>query len=38
MRQLLVDYLPFEVKPEQIIESMKDNHGRLVVRGFLQRA
>ena len=38
MRQLLVDYLPFEVKPEQIIESMKDNHGRLVVRGVLQRA
>ena len=38
MRQLLVDYLPFEVKPEQIVESMKDNHGRLVVRGVLQRA
>ena len=38
MKQLLVDYLPFEVKPEQIIESMKDNHGRLVVRGVLQRA
>ena len=38
MRQLLVDYLPFEVKPEQIVESMKENHGRLVVRGVLQRA
>ena len=38
MKQLLVDYLPFEVKPEQIVESMKDNHGRLVVRGVLQRA
>ena len=38
MKQLLVDYLPFEIKPEQIIESMKDNHGRLVVRGVLQRA
>ena len=38
MKQLLVDYLPFEVKPEQIIESMKNNHGRLVVRGVLQRA
>ena len=38
MRQLIVDYLPFEVKPEQIVESMKDNHGRLVVRGVLQRA
>ena len=38
MKQLLVDYLPFEVKPEQIVESMKENHGRLVVRGVLQRA
>ena len=38
MRQLLVDYLPFEIKPEQIVESMKENHGRLVVRGVLQRA
>ena len=38
MRQLIVDYLPFEVKPEQIVESMKENHGRLVVRGVLQRA
>ena len=38
MRQLLVDYLPFEVKPEQIVESMKENQGRLVVRGVLQRA
>jgi hypothetical protein len=38
MKQLLVDYLPFEVKPDQIVESMKENHGRLVVRGVLQRA
>ena len=38
MKQLLVDYLPFEVKQEQITESMKQNHGRLVVRGVLQRA
>ena len=38
MKQLLVDYLPFEVKPEQIVESMKENQGRLVVRGVLQRA
>ena len=38
MKQLLVDYLPFEVNPEQIVESMKENHGRLVVRGVLQRA
>jgi hypothetical protein len=38
MRQLIVDYLPFEVKPEQITESMKENDGKLVVRGVLQRA
>ena len=38
MKQLLVDYLPFEVKPEQITESMKENDGKLVVRGVLQRA
>ena len=38
MKQLLVDYLPFEVKPDQIVESMKENQGRLVVRGVLQRA
>ena len=38
MKQLLVDYLPFEVRPEQITESMKENDGKLVVRGVLQRA
>ena len=38
MKQLIVDYLPFEVKPEQINESMKDNGGKLIVRGVLQRA
>ena len=38
MKQLIVDYLPFEVKPEQINESMKDNNGKLIVRGVLQRA
>ena len=38
MRQLIVDYLPFEVKPKQITESMKENDGKLVVRGVLQRA
>ena len=37
-RELLVDYLPFEITKEQINESMKENHGRLVVRGVLQRA
>ena len=38
MKQLIVDYLPFEVKPEQINESMKDNNGKLIVKGVLQRA
>ena len=38
MRQLIVDYLPFEVKPEQINESLKGNDGKLIVRGVLQRA
>ena len=38
MKQLIVDYLPFEVRPEQINESMKDNGGKLIVKGVLQRA
>ena len=38
MRQLIVDYLPFEVGPDQINEAMKENNGKLVVRGVLQRA
>ena len=38
MKQLIVDYLPFEILPEQISESMKENNGKLVVRGVLQRA
>ena len=38
MKQLIVDYLPFEIKQEQINESMKENNGKLVVRGVLQRA
>ena len=38
MKQLIVDYLPFEVRPEQINESMKENSGKLIVKGVLQRA
>ena len=38
MKQLIVDYLPFEITAQQINESMKENKGRLVVRGVLQRA
>ena len=37
-RQLIVDYLPFEVKSEQITESLKENNGKLIVKGVLQRA
>jgi len=38
VKQLIVDYLPFEVKPEQINESLKENNGKLIVHGVLQRA
>jgi len=37
-KQILVDYIPFEVTPQQINESMSKNNGRLVVSGILQRA
>ena len=38
MKQVIVDYIPFEVSPQQINESMSKNNGRLVVQGVLQRA
>ncbi len=38
MKQVIVDYIPFEITPQQINESMKNNDGRLVVKGVLQRA
>ncbi len=38
MKQLIVDYLPFEVQPDQINESMKENNGKVIVKGVLQRA
>tara|TARA_E500000318_G_scaffold104543_1_gene110651 strand:+ start:477 stop:1088 length:612 start_codon:yes stop_codon:yes gene_type:complete len=37
-KQLIVDYLPFEIEPDQINESIKENNGKLVVKGVLQRA
>jgi len=37
-RQLIVDYIPFEVTREQINESISENGGRLIVNGVLQRA
>ena len=38
MKQLIVDYLPFEVRQEQRNESMKGNAGKLIGKGVLQRA
>jgi len=38
MKQLIVDYIPFRVTPQQIQESLKENNGRLIVKGVLQRA
>ena len=35
MKQLIVDYLPFQITPEQINESMKENNGKLIVKGVL---
>ena len=37
-KQILVDYIPFEVTPQQINESLSKNGGRLIVKGVLQRA
>ena len=37
-KNLIVDYIPFEITKEQINESISENDGRLVVKGVLQRA
>ena len=37
-KNLIVDYIPFEVSRETINESISENGGRLVVKGVLQRA
>ena len=37
-KQLIVDYIPFEITPQQINESLAKNNGRLIVSGILQRA
>jgi hypothetical protein len=37
-KNLIVDYIPFEVTREQINESISENDGRLIVKGVLQRA
>ena len=38
MKNLIVDYIPFEISRDQIQESIKENDGKLVVKGVLQRA
>jgi hypothetical protein len=37
-KNLLVDYITFDISPEMISESMEKNNGRLMVKGVLQRA
>ena len=37
-KQLLVDVRPFDVSTDKINESIKENNGKLVVKGVLQRA
>ena len=38
MKQVIVDYIPFSITPQQINEAMKENNGKLIVKGVLQRA
>ena len=38
MKQLLVDYLPFEITANAVNESIAKNSGKLIVTGILQRA
>jgi len=37
-KQLLVDVRPFDISRTKIDESIKDNGGKLIVKGVLQRA
>ena len=37
-KQLLVDVRPFNISTSKINESIKENDGKLVVKGVLQRA
>ena len=34
-KQLLVDYIPFEISAQKINESIKKNDGKLIVKGIL---
>ena len=37
MKNLLVDYIPFDISQDTINEAIKEENGKLVVRGVLQR-
>jgi hypothetical protein len=37
-KRLIVDWIPFNINPQVIQESLKENNGKLVVSGVLQRA
>ena len=37
-KTLLIDYTPFDITPQMIIESEQKNNGRVIVSGTLQRA
>ena len=36
MKQLIVDYIPFDIPKHKITESMKENNGKLVVKYMYQ--
>ena len=37
-KKLLIDYTPFDISPQMILESEQQNNGRVIVTGVLQRA
>ena len=37
-KKLLIDYTPFDISPQMIVESEQQNNGRVIVTGVLQRA
>ena len=37
-KTLLIDYTPFDISPQMIMESERQNNGRVIVSGVLQRA
>ena len=37
-KTLLIDYTPFEISPQMILESEQQNNGKVIVTGVLQRS